>query len=223
MAAGQDVTRALRIGDTLPDFTAQTTQGSIRYREWSAGNWVVLFTHPCAFTPVCTTEVADFGYIQPKLVERGVRLLGLTNSSLEDEARWVEDIAAIYCTPLTYPIISDPEGELARSCGVSCHDGGGRPVRRTYIIDPDHGVRMLFEYPHGVGRSTGELLRVLDALQMLDRHAVGVPGNWETGMPCVLMPDEPRIEALRRFPSGWLEVRDYLRVVVPDAEDPRDT
>jgi len=172
----------LRIGDTLPDFEADTTHGRLRYRDWAAGHWTVFFSHPAAFTGVCTSEVLSLADAEGDLEERGIKVMSISTSALDEQRAWCADIAASFGIDVPFPMAADPSGGLSEILGML--DGTGlsqAPVRKTYIVDPDMQVRMIMEYPQAVGRSTAEILRAVDALQAHDRIGAATPADWCPG------------------------------------------
>ncbi|WP_158234123.1 redoxin domain-containing protein [Oceaniglobus indicus] len=203
-----------KIGDYFPNFWADSTQGDISFHKWAEGNWTVLFSHPCAFTPVCSSEMAEFAALKDEFRSRDVKVLGLTNSSHEDESRWLEDIERTFDVDIDFPVISDPDHMLSKSCGIYATESmPDYRIRKTFIIDPSLRIQMIFEYPVMVGRSTEELLRVIDALKMSAKHQVAMPCDWTAGKHCLVSSKFDDMQATALYGDNWFKVRDYLRVV----------
>lgn len=206
------------IGDIFPDFDATTTQGPIRFHGWAEGNWTILFSQPGAFTPVCTTELASLARARREFADRNANLIGLTNDEVQALKAWADEVAVLFGTPVDFPLIEDSSGLLARTFGMHHQkESGNVTIRKTFILDPSMRIRMIFEYPLGVGRSTGELLRTLDALQHQDALDVATPADWQPGLEYVLPMHVTAEQADHRFGRGWTEINDYLRVVDPAA------
>ncbi|WP_114965470.1 redoxin domain-containing protein [Alkalilacustris brevis] len=203
------------IGDVFPDFTAMTTHGPLDFRSFAQGQWVYLFSHPAAFTPVCTTEVAEVARCVNAFERRGVKVLSISRDTLEQLENWSNEISDDFGHDIGFPMAADPDGILIRACNM-LHPGehDSQPIRKSFIIDAERRVRMIFEYPVQVGRSVEESLRVIDALRESDRRNVAIPCEWRPGDP-VLLPAEMRdAEANLRFGSGsWTRMRSYLRVL----------
>lgn len=200
-----------QIGDVVPDFHVETTAGPLRFHSWAEGRWVYLFSHPSVFTPVCTTEVASLAAAAPDFRERGVSVLGVSNSGLDAIGRWCAEIERMYPFRIDFPVAEDPEGLLSDLLGA-WHEQHMKdcPVRKSLVVGPDLKIRMIFEYPAFVGRSTEELLRVIDALQTVETFNVGTPADWEKGDDCLLLyacgtPGEGRPAGHRRAPAPYLQ------------------
>jgi alkyl hydroperoxide reductase subunit AhpC len=209
-----------RIGDIVPDFRADTTQGPLAFQDWAEGSWVVLFSHPLAFTAVCTTEMASLAAREAEFAQRGARLLGVSSSAPEAARAWVADIARIYGLHLSFPLIADPRAQLCDLFGM-VHEKQSETcaIRKTLVIGPDLRIRAIFEYPMLVGRSSDETLRVLDAIQTAEAYNLATPADWQPGDDMVLLPPAygppataPGSAAPRRF-------ADYL-ATVPDPAHP---
>lgn len=205
-----------QIGDVVPQFRAETTQGPIAFHDWAEGSWVFLFSHPAPFTPVCTTELASFAAARAEFEDRGVKLLGLSGAGLEDQAHWHAAIEQLYGLEVAIPMASDGTGLLADLFGM-IHPEQSRDctIRKSFIIGPDLKVRMIFEYPAQIGRSTEEVLRCIDALQTAERFEVAVGADWRKGDECLRLPDAEILPRAGRSPSGQ-HICSYLRTV----EDP---
>lgn len=202
-----------RIGEEFPDFTAVSSRGTLKFREWAAGSWVYFFSHPGAFTPVCTTELAAVANRAEAFAGRDVRVLMLSRDQSGLQQEWIAEVEALFGVEVGFPAIADPEGVLARSCGM-IHPGDDcqRTIRKSFVIDPRRRIRMIFEYPARVGRNLDETLRVIDALQEVDRLNIATPAGWTPGDTVVLPREMPEREADLRFGDRWERVTDYLRV-----------
>ncbi len=205
---------AIRLGDVAPDFTAQTTDGTIRFHEWIGNGWCVLFSHPKDFTPVCTTELGYMARIKPEFDERGVKVIGLSVDSVEDHVRWSRDIAETQGTAPNYPMIGDPERKVAELYDM-IHPNAldSLTVRTVYVIGPDKKVKLTLTYPASTGRNFDEILRAIDSLQLTARHQVATPVNWQRGDDCIIVPALSDADAKAKFPGGWETKKPYLRIV----------
>jgi alkyl hydroperoxide reductase subunit AhpC len=210
----------LQLGDTAPDFSAATTEGEIDFYRWAGEHWVLLFSHPKDFTPVCTTELGYVARIRPQLEQRKVKAIGLSVDTLGSHLQWAEDIRQTQGRELNFPVIADPDRKVARLYGMlhPQHDDL-YTVRTVFLIDPNRKVRLTFAYPQTTGRNFDEILRVVDALQLTDAHSVSTPANWHSGDEVIILPSVSDAEALERFPRGWRALKPYLRLVA----DPRLT
>jgi alkyl hydroperoxide reductase subunit AhpC len=204
---------ALQIGDIAPDFEAHTTVGRIRFHEWVGPRWSVLFSHPKDFTPVCTTELGYTERLRPEFEKRGVRVIGLSVDSIGDHERWADDIQATQGARPMFPIIGDADRTVANLYGM-LHPKADTTftVRSVFIIDPAKKVRAMITYPASTGRNFDEILRVIDSLQLTDKHKVATPVNWRPGDKVIIAPSLSTEEARKLFPDGWEEQRPYLRV-----------
>jgi alkyl hydroperoxide reductase subunit AhpC len=204
---------SLRLGDAAPDFEAETTQGRLRFHDWIGGSWVVLFSHPRDFTPVCTTELGYVARLKPELDRRGVKAIGLSVDPVDAHAKWADDIAHTQGTAPNFPIIADPDRTVASLYGMihPAHDEVST-VRTVFVIDPKKTIRLLITYPQTTGRNFDEILRVIDSLQLTDAHRVATPVNWKPGDDVIIVPAVTDAEARERFPSGWRAVTPYLRL-----------
>lgn len=205
---------ALQLGDIAPDFTAPTTQGTIRFHEWLGSSWGVLFSHPRDFTPVCTTELGYTEKLRPEFERRGVKVIGLSIDPIEDHVRWSEDIAATQGVRPQFPLIGDADRSVATAYGM-IHPKADNTftVRSVFLIDPAKKIRATLTYPASTGRNFDEILRVIDSLQLTDRHRVATPVNWQPGDDVIIAPSLSNADAARLFPRGWDEQRPYLRLV----------
>ncbi len=205
--------KPLQLGDEAPDFTAQTTQGTIRFHEWLAGSWTVFFSHPKDFTPVCTTELGYAAKIKAEFDKRQVKIISLSVNDLDSHNRWIKDINETQHTTLNYPMIADPDRKLALQYGmIHPNASDTATVRTVFIIDPNKKIRLMLIYPASTGRNFDEILRVIDSLQLTDAYKVATPVNWRKGEECIVAPQitDPK-ELKERFPKGVREVKPYLR------------
>ena len=207
---------SLRLGDTAPDFTAETTDGTIAFHDWKKGAWAVFFSHPADYTPVCTTELGRTASLQSEFANRNTKALALSVDSVEDHNGWAPDIGEVGGTPLNFPIVADPDRSVSELYDI-IHPGEGdtSTVRSVFVIDPDDKVRLTLTYPKSVGRNFDEIVRVLDALQATDRDPIATPVDWQPGDRVVVSPTLPTEEARERL-QNVEEVRSYLRF----ADDP---
>lgn len=202
---------SIRLGDEAPNFTADTTEGTIDFHQWKAGSWAVLFSHPADFTPVCTTELGRTAGLKSEFDKRGVKVIAVSVDPVESHNGWAPDIAAVGGTDLNFPIIADPDRKVSQLYGM-IHPGEGdtSTVRAVFIIDPKDKVRLTLTYPKSVGRNFGEILRVIDALQLTDAAPVSTPVDWTPGDRIIVAPTMSTDDARQRF-EDVEEVRPYLR------------
>lgn len=204
----------LSLGQTAPDFDADTTEGPLRFSEWARGHWVVLFSHPRDFTPVCTTELGETARLQPEFAARGAKVIGLSVDPLDRHAAWARDIAETQGFAPNFPMIADPDRRVAELYGMIHPEADPAvTVRAVYVLDPARKLRLSLTYPPSTGRNFQEILRVLDSLQLTDRHKVATPVNWRPGESAIIVPSVSDEEAAGRFPQGWRAERPYLRWV----------
>ncbi|WP_018716563.1 peroxiredoxin [Arhodomonas aquaeolei] len=204
---------ALRIGDTAPDFTAATSEGTINFHEWGAGSWVVLYSHPADFTPVCTTELGRTAKLKEEFDKRGVKAIALSVDSVDDHKKWIDDINETQSTQVNFPIIADEDRKVSELYDmIHPNADASATVRSVFIIDPNHKIRATITYPASTGRNFGEILRVIDSLQLTDNYGVATPVDWVDGEDCVIVPTISNEDAKQRFPKGWKELRPYLRL-----------
>ena len=205
---------AILIGDTAPDFEAETTEGHIRFHDYIDGHWAVLFSHPKNFTPVCTTELGYTAKLKPEFDKRGVKVLGLSVDKLENHAGWAADIAETQGATLNFPLISDSSGEVAKKYEmIHPNADNSMTVRSVFVIGPDKKVKLKIEYPASTGRNFDEILRVIDSLQLTSAYKVATPANWEDGQDVIIGSAVTDDEATQLFPQGWTTVKPYLRVL----------
>src|SRR3977135_1512177 len=207
---------ALQLGDTAPDFTAVTTVGDISFHQWAGNNWVILFSHPKDFTPVCTTELGYVARLKPEFERRGVKDIGLSVDAVDSHRKWADDIRETQGYELNFPLIADSDRKVAGLYGMihPQHDEL-HTVRTVFVIDPRKKVRLTITYPQTAGRNFDEILRVVDSLQLTDAHSVSTPVNWRTGQDVIIVPSVSDSDAERCFPLGWRAAKSYLRLT-PD-------
>ncbi len=203
----------LQLGDTAPDFEADTTQGHIHFHDWLGDSWSVLFSHPKDFTPVCTTELGYMAKLGPQFAKRNVKVLGLSVDKVDNHKGWVKDIEETQGSRLSYPIIADPERKVANLYGMihPAHDEV-YTVRTVFVIDPKKKVRLTITYPQTTGRNFDEILRVIDSMQLTDKFSVATPVNWKSGEDVIIVPSVSDDDAKKKFPQGWKALKPYLRL-----------
>jgi alkyl hydroperoxide reductase subunit AhpC len=214
---------ALQIGDTAPDFEADTTMGHIRFHEWLGDSWGILFSHPKDFTPVCTTELGYMAKLKPDFDKRNVKIIGLSVDPVESHARWAEDIRETQGYAPNYPMIGDPELKIAKLYGMLPADAGNtsegrtpndnQTVRNVFVIGPDKKIKLILIYPMSTGRNFDEVLRVIDSLQLTAKHRVSTPVNWVPGQEVILGGAISDEEARKLYPQGWKAPKPYIRIV----------
>ena len=204
----------IRLGDIAPDFTQQSTSGEIRFHEWLGNSWGVLFSHPKTFTPVCTTELGEVSRLKGEFDRRGVKVLGLSVDTAEDQKTWEGDIAETQGHTVNFPMISDHDGKVADLYGMIHPNANDTlTVRTVFIIDPAKKVRLTLTYPASTGRNFEEILRVVDSMKLTDAHKVATPVNWRDGEDVIILPKISDEEAKKIFPDGWDAKKPYLRVI----------
>lgn len=211
---------SLRINDIAPDFTAETTQGTIRFHDWIGDSWAVLFSHPKDFTPVCTTELGAVAGLEQEFAKRGAKVIGLSVDPVESHSRWAGDIRDVTGNTVRYPMIGDPELKVAKLYDMLPADAGdtseGRTaannacVRTVFVIGPDKRIKLHLAYPMTTGRNFDEILRVLDSMQLTAKHKVATPANWKQGEDVIISPAVSTEDAEKNFP-GYKTVKPYLR------------
>jgi alkyl hydroperoxide reductase subunit AhpC len=214
---------ALQLGDTAPDFEADTTEGRISFHDWLGDSWGVLFSHPRAFTPVCTTELGYMASIKPEFDKRNVKIIGLSVDPVENHTKWAADIEDTQGTAPNYPLIGDSDFEVSKLYGMLPADVSGDPTARTpamnatvrnvFVIGPDKKVKLILVYPMTTGRNFDEVLRVIDSLQLTADHKVATPVNWQHGDDVFISGSVSDDEAREAYPDGWESPRPYIRVV----------
>ena len=202
---------SIRLGDEAPNFTAETTEGTIDFHQWKDGNWAVLFSHPGDFTPVCTTELGRTASLKSEFDKRGVKVIGVSVDPIESHNSWAQDITDVGGTDLNFPLVADQDREVSELYDM-IHPGEGdtSTVRSVFIVDPKNKVRLTLTYPKSIGRSFGEILRVIDALQLTDAAPVSTPVDWQPGDRIIVAPTLSTDDARQRF-EDVEEVRPYLR------------
>lgn len=205
---------ALRLGDVAPDFTSQSTEGTIRFHEWLGSSWAVLFSHLKDFTPVCTTELGEVARLKSEFDRRNVKVIGISVDSTESHTRWVEDIEQMQGYALNFPLIADPDHKVSDLYDmIHPNTNDTLTVRSVFIIDPSKKIRLMLTYPASTGRNFNEILRVIDSLQLTDKHSVATPVNWKPGADVIIVPSLSDEDAKRKFPKGWRTTRPYFRIV----------
>jgi len=204
---------SLQLGDTAPDFTAETTEGSIHFHEWIGNNWAILFSHPADFTPVCTTELGAASKLKPEFDKRKVKMIAISVDALTQHHEWIKDINETQHTLVNFPIIADPDKKVSELYNMIHPNASSTfTVRSVFIIDPDKKIKLIIVYPMSVGRNFNELLRVIDSLQLSANYSVATPANWKNGDDCIILPSLSDEEAHKNFPKGYKKVKYYLRV-----------
>ena len=212
-----------RINDIAPDFTADTTQGPIRFHEWIGDGWAILFSHPKDFTPVCTTELGYMAKLEPEFAKRNTKIIGLSVDPVSDHEKWKGDIEETQGSKVNYPMIGDPQLKVAKLYGMLPAESGetsqGRTaadnatVRTVFVVGPDKKIKMQLSYPMTTGRNFDEILRVIDSLQLTVKHKVATPANWKPGDDVIISGAVSNDEAKQKYPNGWKAPRPYLRIV----------
>ncbi len=204
---------AIRLGDTAPDFTVDTTQGSVAFHDWLGSSWGVLFSHPKDFTPVCTTELGEVAKLKDEWAKRKVKVIGLSVDSLSDHEGWSADIEETQGVALNVPLIADPDRKVADLYDMIHPNADDTlTVRSVFVIGPDKKVKLTLTYPASTGRNFSELLRVIDSLKLTADHQVATPVNWKDGDDCIVVPALSDQEARAKFPKGFKTIKPYLRV-----------
>jgi alkyl hydroperoxide reductase subunit AhpC len=204
---------SVQLGSTAPDFSADTTEGPIKFHEWIGNQWAVLFSHPKDFTPVCTTELGYVAKIKPEFDNRGVKVIALSVDPVDSHKKWIGDIEETQKTKMNFPIIGDTDSKVSNLYGMIHPEAAATiTVRSVYIIDANKKVRATIQYPPSTGRDFNEILRVIDSLQLTDNYKVATPANWKNGDDCVIVPAISDEDAKARFPKGWRALRPYLRM-----------
>ena len=214
---------SLRIGDDAPNFTAETTEGTIDFHDWIGDGWAILFSHPKDFTPVCTTELGYMAGLKPEFDKRNCKILGLSIDGVSDHEKWVGDIEETQGHKVTYPLIGDPELKIAKLYEMLPAGAGetseGRTavdnatVRTVFLVGPDKKIKLNLTYPMSTGRNFDEVLRVLDSCQLTAKHKVATPVNWQHGEDVIIVPAVSDEEAKEKFPDGWKAPKPYMRIV----------
>ena len=214
---------AIQLNDEAPDFTAETTEGEINFHEFIGNGWVMMFSHPKDFTPVCTTELGIVAKMKPEFDKRNVKIIGISVDSVDDHKAWSKDIEEVTGHAPNYPLIGDPDLTVAKLYGMLPADESGgaegrtaannATVRNVYIIGPDKKVKLIITYPMSTGRNFDEILRVIDSCQLTANHQVATPANWKNGDDVIIVPAVSDEDAKEKFPDGWEAPKPYLRIV----------
>ncbi|WP_316976132.1 peroxiredoxin [Shumkonia mesophila] len=205
---------AIRLGDIAPDFTAVTTEGTIKFHDWIGDSWAVLFSHPKDFTPVCTTELGSLAGLKKEFDKRNVKVVGLSVDPVESHERWAADIKETQGNALNFPVIADSDRHVSDLYDMIHPNANDTlTVRSVFVIGPDKKVKLTLTYPASTGRNFAELLRVIDSLQLTAKHSVATPANWAQGEDVIIVPSVSNEDAKKKFPGGWRELKPYLRLV----------
>ena len=214
---------SLRIGSEAPDFTAETTEGTINFHEWIGDGWCLLFSHPKDFTPVCTTELGSVAKLKPEFDKRGIKAIGLSVDSVADHIAWSKDIEETQGVAVNYPLIGDEDLAVAKLYGMLPAETPGSAegrtaadnltVRNVYLIGPDKQIKLILIYPMATGRNFDEILRVIDSVQLTANHQVATPANWRHGEEVIIVPTVSDEAAKAKYPNGWRAEKPYLRYV----------
>lgn len=205
---------SLRLGDTVPNFTQASSEGEINFYDWAGDSWVVLFSHPADFTPVCTTELGEAARLKPEFDKRNVKTLALSVDDVESHKGWIKDIEEVGNVTVNYPILADTDRKVSDLYDmIHPNSLNNLTIRSVFIIDPNKKLRLSITYPASTGRNFDELLRVIDSLQLTDNYSVATPVNWKEGQECVIVPSIKDPEELKeKFPKGYTAVKPYLRM-----------
>ena len=214
---------SIRIGDVAPDFTAETTEGTIRFHEWIGDHWAILFSHPKDFTPVCTTELGYMAKIKPEFDKRNVKIIGISVDPVDRHSKWADDIKETQGYAPNYPMIGDPELKVSKLYGMLPAESGSssegrtaadnQTVRNVFVVGPDKKIKLVLVYPMTTGRNFDEVLRVIDSLQLTAKHKVATPVNWKHGDDVIIAGSVTDEEAKKTYPNGWKAPRPYIRIV----------
>ncbi len=213
----------LHIGEEAPDFTAETTEGRIRFHDWIGDHWVILFSHPKDFTPVCTTELGYMAGLKPEFDKRRCKVIGLSVDAVGDHSKWIKDIQETQGHAVNYPLIGDPELKVAKLYDMLHPNASGNArertpadnatVRSVFLIGPDRKIKAMLTYPMSTGRNFDEVLRLLDSIQLTAKHNLATPVNWKPGEDVIIPPSVNDDQARQKYPEGWKTVKPYLRVL----------
>lgn len=214
---------SLRINDTAPDFTTETTQGPVHFHEWIGDGYAILFSHPKDFTPVCTTELGYMAGLAPEFERRNTKVIGLSVDPIDKHGKWADDIEETQGHKVTFPMIGDPDLKIAKlydmlpaEAGDTCEGrtaANNATVRTVFVIGPDKKIKLMLSYPMSTGRNFDEVLRVLDSIQLTAEHRVATPANWKSGENVIILPAVTDEEAKAKYPEGWQSPKPYLRIV----------
>jgi len=205
---------SIQLGDEAPDFTAETTQGTINFHEWKGDSWAILFSHPKDFTPVCTTELGEVARLKPEWDKRNVKVIGLSVDEVTNHADWEKDIEETQGSAVNFPLIADSDRKVSDLYDLIHPNANDTlTVRSVFVIGPDNKVKLIITYPASTGRNFAEILRVVDSLQLTANHSVATPVNWTEGEDVIIVPALSDEDAKEKFPQGWNTVKPYLRLV----------
>ena len=213
---------ALAIGSTAPDFTAETTQGTINFHDWIGDSWAVLFSHPKDYTPVCTTELGEVARLKPEFDKRNTKVIGLSVDKVGDHQGWAQDIKDVSGHDVNFPMIGDYDLKVSKLYNMLPAEetetegrtaAANATVRTVYIIGPDKKIKAMLIYPMSSGRNFAEILRLLDSIQLTEKHAVATPVNWNPGDECIIPPSVSDEQAKAKYPGGWKTLKPYLRTI----------
>jgi alkyl hydroperoxide reductase subunit AhpC len=203
---------SVQLGETAPDFTQDSTEGPIHFHEWAGDSWVVLFSHPKDYTPVCTTELGAFARLKPEFDKRNVKIIGLSVDPLDDHRGWSKDIEETQNVKLNFPLLADGDRKVANLYGMIHPQADDTlTVRSVFVIGPDKKVKLMITYPASTGRNLQEILRVIDSLQLTANYKVSTPADWQEGDDCIISPSISNEDAQKMFPKGFKELKPYLR------------
>jgi thioredoxin-dependent peroxiredoxin len=208
---------AIHLGSTAPDFTQESTEGTIHFHDWIGNHWAVLFSHPKDFTPVCTTELGLVAKLKAEFEKRNVKVVGVSVDDVNSHKGWIRDIEETQHVKMNFPILGDADKKVSTAYDMIHPDlSDTTTVRSVFIIDPNKKVRLIITYPQSTGRNFEEILRVIDSLQLTDKHSIATPGNWKQGDDVVIAPalQDPKV-LKEKFPKGWRELKPYLRMTPP--------
>jgi len=204
---------ALRLGDDAPDFTAETTEGTLNFKEWKKDSWAILFSHPKDFTPVCTTELGTVAKLKPEFDKRNVKVIGLSVDPVSDHTEWAKDIEETQGAKLNFPLIADSDRKVADLYDMIHPNANDTlTVRSVFVVGPDDKIKLTLTYPASTGRNFDEILRVIDSLQLTANYSVATPVNWKEGEDVIIVPAVSGEDAKAKFPKGWKTLKPYLRV-----------
>ncbi|MCH8274365.1 MAG: peroxiredoxin [Armatimonadetes bacterium] len=204
---------ALQLGDTVPNFTQDSTEGPIDFYEYAGDSWVILFSHPKDFTPVCTTELGAVAKLKPEFEKRNVKVIGLSVDPVDSHKGWIRDIEETQATRINFPILADADRKVSDLYGmIHMNEDNVFTVRTVFVVDPNRKLRLTITYPASTGRNFDEILRVIDSLQLTEFHKVATPVNWKEGEDVIILPSISDEEAQKLFPAGWKTLKPYMRV-----------
>jgi thioredoxin-dependent peroxiredoxin len=204
---------AIRLGDEAPDFSADTTLGSVQFHDWKRGSWAILFSHPKDFTPVCTTELGRLAALKPEFEKRNCKLIGLSVDPVESHLKWEKDITEVTGHTVNFPLIGDPDRAVATLYDmIHPNASDSQTVRSVFVIGPDNKVKLMLTYPASTGRNFDEIVRILDAVQLTADYAVSTPADWKPGDDVIIAPAVSDDDARKKFPGGFVAKKSYLRV-----------